>query len=597
MQVKARFLITTADEGTWKFDEPAIFLGEWCRNYDRKHIWQQMDAIVASPYGLGKDKIDLDISKAYKMEDEIFPILCQILNQFHKTEYSDRFWRIIVGHWFREYVTTVLNRVNTIQQCLNNYDISAISGYGGLTKDLSVKQFEPSWYEIIDSVEWNQILFLRILELLPNCNIKLVNIKKMIPPDQKADDPRLEFHKTRSLKPLFFRALEKFTFYFSNKSDAFIVSTYLHTKELIRLQIGLHQIPSFWKIPDLKIEEKPNLNLRSQLASRMVNDSDEDMVKIVKALLFEVIPLAYLEEFELVQRLANEVRFPAHPKFIFTSNAFHGSDICKYYIASQVELGTKYIVGQHGNSYFTHKSKRNCVEEITADHFLTWGWSDGSKRYVPAFIFQHRSKDFVKVKSIGSLLLITLRAGPSRETFDARVMAYETLDMYQEFVHNLTDKLKKALIVRLSMDSRNHPISEKKIWLEFDSSIKIDEGFTPINQLISNSKLVVHGYDSTGILLTLSQNIPTVAFWLNGFDHLNNEVVDDYKLLVEAGIIHLTPESAAQHLNEVWDDIEAWWDSRKVQVAREIFCAKYARTSADPARDLKSILLDLTRDS
>lgn len=36
-----RYLITTADERTWKFDRPVLFLGEWCRLYDRRHVWQQ----------------------------------------------------------------------------------------------------------------------------------------------------------------------------------------------------------------------------------------------------------------------------------------------------------------------------------------------------------------------------------------------------------------------------------------------------------------------------------------------------------------------------------------------------------------------------
>ena len=597
MHINGRFLVTTADENTWKIDEPTVFLGEWCCNYDRRHIWQKMDAIIAKPYGLGKDKIDSDVSEAHKMEDELFPILCQILNEFHKTEHSERFWKIIVGHWFREYIATVLNRVNTIQQCLDNYGVSGISGYGGLVKDLSIKQFVPFWYETIDSVEWNQKLYLRILELLPNCSINVENATTRIAPNHKIDSQKLESYKRRNLKFYFLRALEKYTYRFSKNTDAFIISSYLPPKEAIKLQIALHQFPSFWKTPSIKIVKKPDFKLRGLLASRMVNESDKGLVKVVKTLLFEVIPIAYLEEFNEVQRITNIIGFPKHPKFIFTSNAFHGSDILKYYIASQVELGTKYIVGQHGNSYFTHKNKRNCIEDITADFFLTWGWSDGSERYVPAFIFQNRSKDFVGVNTSGGLLLITAGAGPSRETFDANFMARETLGMYQKFVHNLIDKPREALTVRLYLPSLNHLISEKEIWLEFDSSIKIDEGFTPINQLIASSKLVVHGYDSTGILITLSQNIPTLAFWLNGFDHLNNEVVDDYKLLVEAGIIHLTPESAAQHLNEVWDDIETWWDSRKVQVAREIFCSKYARTSADPARDLKSILLDLTRDS
>ena len=63
MQKKSRFLITTSDERTWKFDRPVIFLGEWCRLHNRRHLWESMDAIVAAPYGLGLIKKDADFSE------------------------------------------------------------------------------------------------------------------------------------------------------------------------------------------------------------------------------------------------------------------------------------------------------------------------------------------------------------------------------------------------------------------------------------------------------------------------------------------------------------------------------------------------------
>ena len=37
---KKYHLITSANELTWKFDRPVVFLGEWCRLDDRKHVWQ-----------------------------------------------------------------------------------------------------------------------------------------------------------------------------------------------------------------------------------------------------------------------------------------------------------------------------------------------------------------------------------------------------------------------------------------------------------------------------------------------------------------------------------------------------------------------------
>ena len=64
-----------------------------------------------------------------------------------------------------------------------------------------------------------------------------------------------------------------------------------------------------------------------------------------------------------------------------------------------------------------------------------------------------------------------------------------------------------------------------------------------------------------------------------------------YQLLVDAGIVHLTPESVAQKVNEVWDDVAGWWGQGYVQDARKEFCARYARQSQKPIRELKQILL------
>ena len=42
------FLITTANEDTWKKDERVLFLGEWCKKYSKKSAWSNMDFEVLS---------------------------------------------------------------------------------------------------------------------------------------------------------------------------------------------------------------------------------------------------------------------------------------------------------------------------------------------------------------------------------------------------------------------------------------------------------------------------------------------------------------------------------------------------------------------
>jgi len=41
-------------------------------------------------------------------------------------------------------------------------------------------------------------------------------------------------------------------------------------------------------------------------------------------------------------------------------------------------------------------------------------------------------------------------------------------------------------------------------------------------------------------------------------------------------IFHETPESAAKHMTELWDDISAWLQSKSVQHNRNQFCDQYS---------------------
>jgi len=89
----------------------------------------------------------------------------------------------------------------------------------------------------------------------------------------------------------------------------------------------------------------------------------------------------------------------------------------------------------------------------------------------------------------------------------------------------------------------------------------------------------------------LAQNIPTLAFWQNGFTHLRDSAKPYYQLLVEAGIIHLSTKSVTDHVNAIWEDVEGWWNSPLVQQARQQFCSRYAHVSTTPVRELKHLLL------
>lgn len=587
-----RFLVTTSDEQTWKFDQPIIFLNEGCRKHDRKHVWERLDYVTAKAYPPDKETRDKDFAEVEEIKTLLFPELCKILNEFHSTQKSERFWRIVLGHWFHHYVSLLVNRIHVLENVLENYDISGISTYKVDSFDLTTKQFYPSWIFSQGSSQWNNALNLKILEELDSrctrIEISFIHDSN----DFNIQDSKID--KKIDWKSRVFNFLEKVTYYFHRDTDAFMVSTYLPPKELVRLSFRMGQLPQFWKTPDLDLKSVKDSELRRMLTSNLQERSDSVTTRIVKNLIFELIPIAYLEGLKEVEAQVQRFNFPKYPKFIFTSNAFLTSDVYKFWIATKADSGTSYFVGQHGNTYLTNRWVVNTVEEITSDKFLTWGESTPNAiNYVPAFVFPNKPKNPLVLDSSGGLLLITCTPVGNLDDWDPEVGFVEYIEMNQKFIGSLKPEIRSEATLRLHAGYRHLKFGELKRWQEFDSKVKIDEGFTPISSLIAQNRIIVHGYDSTGILITLSQNIPTLAFWMNGFDHLRDNVISDYKMLLDVGIIHLDAKSASNHINQTWNEIQEWWNLEEVQKARQIFCRKYATNSINPARDLSRILKGL----
>ena len=590
MSKERRYLITTADERTWKFDRPVVFLGEWCKLYDRKHIWQDMDAIVVPPYGLGAAKKDADYAEARTLEDMLFPVLCNTLNQHHGVQHNERFWRIVLGHWLRRYVDVMLNRVKTLEQCFDVYHISGTTVYANDDYSLATADSLSAIWAFNDD-GWNNALNARILPLLGlmSCSVETIEEVKLAGFRSKA------LGTTHTLKSTVLKwghqQLGNCLSWFARDNDAFIVNSYLPKKEEIKLQIALKQSPQLWTSPKLKVSEKPDRAVRESLSNEIVSKSSSNNLEdILRVMLLELLPICYLEDFKNLDKLVKQLAWPKAPKFILTSNSFDTDEVFKVWAANKVELGSKYFTAQHGNNYGTYRYMSPAVEEATADKFLTWGWTDGLPQHTPTFLFKTVGVKAEQYNRQGGLLLIELHLNIRLNTWDSTAEFHSYFKEQQEFVKRLNNIPKQHLTVRLHSAHKYYKWNEKLRWRAFDQKLKIDTGAVAINNLIANSRLVVHSYDSTGILETLSQNIPTLAFWQNGFEHLCESAKPYYQLLVDAGIIHFSPESVAAKVNDIWGDVDAWWLQSNLQDSRKKFCDRYAKVSQTPIADLKEML-------
>ena len=152
-------------------------------------------------------------------------------------------------------------------------------------------------------------------------------------------------------------------------------------------------------------------------------------------------------------------------------------------------------------------------------------------------------------------------------------------------------RIRSKTLVRLSPSFSLYGWHDFERWHDFDPNLHIDDGKTNLNELISQSRLIVYSYDSTGLLELLSQNIPTVAFWDHGLEHLYADAIPYYNLLRDAGIIHFGYTSLATHINTNWDNILNWWFDKRTQNSRVQFCSRFSRTTSEPVNELKEFLI------
>jgi len=382
------------------------------------------------------------------------------------------------------------------------------------------------------------------------------------------------------------------------KNDAFIISTYLPFRTEVELQVRMRQFPQRWRSPRPAVAE---VDPQKRGVFRVDHEIHSGFERFIREQLPAIIPTCYLEGYDAIGEQIKSLAWPSAPKLIFTSSNYNTDEVFKRWVADKVDEGSPYFAGQHGNNYGVHFFNGNPhrPEQTTSDRFFSWGWesdrssgrSSEQSRVVPAFNFKADANRVQKFDPSGGLLLIEsvlpFRVTPWDNYFE---FSMRQEDQFR-FAEALRVDLQHQLTVRLHGEFRNQEWSDVERWQDRLPHVRVETGMEPIAGLIGGSRLVVHGYDSTGLLEMLAANVPTMAFWYYGLEQLLPSARPYFELLVDAGILFVDPAKAARQITTHWNEIGEWWGSRLVQDARGAFCAQYSRAVRHPAKVLEASLL------
>jgi len=589
-----KFLITTSLEDTWpEEDLPVIFLGEWCKPYVRKGDKSFTSSDTVPYHWDDREKLYADYIYLQKLNDKVLFDLSKKLNEIHKVNYSVRYWRILIGPWLGMFIQVLFDRWCSVKEVIDKYEINGTIVYVGREELLLPNDMNDFFIFLKTGTEWNHYLYSEIL-----LNYSTVPCIKKERPDLRKTGYLLPVTnwKNRIKKKVNSILSNVFISLFQSEDDIFFYNTYLPFSKELQLLLKFRQAPHLLTFP------APNkfqalINFRNwNLEGKDLSDFESFLYSIIP----NQLPKVYLEGYKVTISQMGDLRLPKYPKLIWTSNSHYIDDVFKIWTASKVENGTCLVIGQHGGNYGIGKWLFGEDHEIAiCDAFLSWGWTDYHKSKIkPIGQLKHKKPFNVDhFKQDGILLVTTMVPQQSYQLFSCTIAGqwlYYLNDQFR-FIEGLPELLKNKLTVRLMPYDWGWDQFDR--WNDKYPHIKIDNGISNIDEQIKKCRIYVASYNATAYLESFTMNVPTVIFWDPNFWEIRDSAIPFFNELKRVKIFHETPEAAALHISQVWNNLEAWWNSKEVVEVVNLFKKEYCDSSNKLVDKLESTLQQVMSDN
>lgn len=485
------------------------------------------------------------------------------LNHAHQLNKSERYWKILAGTWLRLFIDLLVSRILTITELRATHpNLQLVSAHESTIRRAPFSTAD--FHALTKFTEWNSLIY---ADLWDFAGIQLTSTV-------------LSHQRIVSVKP---------ELQLSKLSGFVLSATYLPRIQEVLLQFQLGTKPRRLQVI-ASPEATVNSNPRQQLA---LDDSDlSEIEQILIKLLRTYLPTSFLEGFSDLRKSTHLMRFPENPKAIFTSNRHLYDDVFNAWVADVTENGSRLILGQHGGHYgisrFPSFAERH--ECDIADTYLTWGASS-CRNATPAIILTILGKRRPLRKGSKLVLITDHLWSQKRSQFIDIDQTSNYTNHINEVVNSLPLGICSQLIIRThhGQDETGRPIVDKSRVNKL--GITVDDGTTAYSRLLRKSRIVVVAHNGTTFPETLSLGVPTLITWTSNWVEIRDEAKPIFAKLAEVGIFHEDPVSLAKHVSAIWDNVDAWWDSKEVVEARELFCSQYARSVPHPRKFLREIIV------
>jgi putative transferase (TIGR04331 family) len=569
---KQIFLATTAREDFWDFSKKIIFLGKWCLRYSKKDIWQPLNGSVLDDPLVDNGGLEGARKVVVKTYDKLSSIMTETLNVLHGVDYDERYWKIVVGPWLLFYISTLYDRYLCVRVAVNKYP-----------KLCTILLDEQSFYVSEDTYdfvcqtredEYNLQLFTKIFTVLG---------KKFVTKKIEKTKNDVDGHNFKVNFKYFIKDVYNFLVGRSFGRDALIfVSPYFSIKVCLKFFLKsrgkiITMLPQIFKWPVVNLD----VGSRKQIEN-LVKYAENEFERVLFEMIPFEIPKVFVENYSFVTSFSNRY-FPSYPKALLTANAWYFNAAFKFWAAEQSERKTQLIGIQYGGGYgMSAYMELEDFELSILDKYFSWGWSGQNKaKIIPAFINKTQGVKLLGADNNKKGILWSCGATPRfRNSFlDISCGFSNYLNWRILCYKNLSASVIEDTIVRLHIADWGWDF--KRMFADMMPDVKVEqEGNCSFYDSLKRCRLYVCDHFTTTYLEALALNKPTILFWDPCKICCRVGVDNDFDELRKVGILYDTPESAANAVNEVYEDVESWWNDLKLQKARKTFCDKHARMTS-----------------
>jgi len=566
-----------------KKNKKNILIGSWCLLDKKiKENFNESNDIIAKYHWDDKKKLSSDVLYIEQVYKHFLDQLTTNLNNFHKTDYDQNIWQIILGMWLKTYVSFLFDRWEQVAYVFNNFSISEAK----LVKFDEERFIASSYYNFWTSIHhtnWNHWIFGKIIE-----NKKKTNFSYIDDFEQLKRKPPIETGKEITYLDLFNKYFSKFI----PKQNLVISSLYLPKLYKVKLLLRYNKfvMKSNFIKKDIK---KTDIDLRKKFFNN-INGFD-DFTNFASSLIYLNLPCSFFENFKSFNMKAKETSVPQNPKMILTSTEYLYNDFFKIYCAYQKnKYGSKIIFSQHGSYFQLEHALGDDFEAEISDKFLTYGTSTLPNKTIPLFMFNVINKKVEKEKNSKGIIISHSFSMPFPSEYNSAPRYYSDTLSYNNIVSDFINNIRKTILLNTNIKEKignahhnDFSINSLKKILPQISFITDKKSMWEISK---KYRIVVETLNGTGFLEAMHLNIPAILLINPKINQFNLRFKNYYDQLKDANILHHNGKKAAEFVNSIYENPEKWWNDKKTQEARNFFCSKFACYKKNPYLELTNIL-------